>query len=247
MYRKNIDDIAEKLDDGMFRIIFVLDILNGIAVHAIRGERSKYQPVQGSVISNSPVPSDMITALLPREIYIADLNYLQHLGDNFELIAQIAENVETMVDIGPEKMSEVEICSEIADTVILGTETVDLDLIERAAARYPGRIDVSIDMKNGRVLTSDKKMAVHPEELVKILNGYPIKDIILLDLAKVGTSQGIDRVFFRDIQKVSEHDIIAGGGIRDMEDIEILKKIGVSGALVATAVHNGKIPVEFIR
>ncbi|MCE8423879.1 MAG: phosphoribosylformimino-5-aminoimidazole carboxamide ribotide isomerase, partial [Candidatus Methanoperedens sp.] len=166
----------------MFRIIFVLDILNGRAVHAIKGERSKYHPVQDSVICTSSIPLDIISALSPKEIYIADLNHLQHLGDNFELIGQISENLVTMVDIGVENMMDIEKCARIADTIILGTETVSLDLIEKAAVRFPGRINVSIDMKNCRVLTTDEKMAVHPLELAEILNGYAIKDIILLDL-----------------------------------------------------------------
>jgi len=70
----------------MFRIIFVLDILNGTTVHAVRGERSKYRPVTGSRVCASSSPLEIISTLAPREVYIADLGRLQHQGDNFELI-----------------------------------------------------------------------------------------------------------------------------------------------------------------
>ncbi len=230
----------------MFRIVFVLDILNGIAVHAIRGERSKYRPVQ-SMISSSSAPLEIISALRPREIYIADLDRLQHKGDNFELISKISSSSRTMADIGVENMDDIEKCAAIADTVILGTETASLELIETAARRFPGRINVSIDIKNGRVLTIDRKMETKPEELVKLLNDHEIKDIIILDLNRVGTGAGIEMDFLKLVAGYSIHDVLAGGGIRDMDDINMLIKIGISGALVATALHNGKIPPDFVR
>ncbi|MGB8216047.1 MAG: HisA/HisF-related TIM barrel protein [Candidatus Methanoperedens sp.] len=231
----------------MFRIIFVLDILNGNAVHAVRGERAKYQPVKGSVVCNSSAPVDIISKVSPKEAYIADLDYLQHLGDNFEMIGKLSEMTKTMVDIGPENMDDVEKCARIADTVIIGTETASLDLIAAASERFPGRINVSIDMKNSVVLTKDRKLEMKPRELIKKLNDYDIKDIIILELSKVGTSAGIDLDFLQEVAGLSNHNILAGGGIRDMDDIHTLEKIGISGALAATAVHNGMIPVELIH
>jgi phosphoribosylformimino-5-aminoimidazole carboxamide ribotide isomerase len=228
----------------MFRIIFVLDILKGNAVHAIRGERAKYQPVQSKVCSSSN-PLEIVSALKPAEVYIADLDRLQHFGDNFELIKKISAKAKTMVDIGAENMDDVRKCAEITNTVILGTETASLDLMKTAAEQFPGRINVSIDIKNGEVLTKDTR--IEPHELVKLLNDYNIRDIIILELSKVGTSVGTDTDFLRSVVELSKHNVLLGGGIRDMADINKLKGIGVSGALVATAVHKGMIPVELIK
>jgi len=231
----------------MFRIVFVLDILNGNAVHAVRGEREKYRPIQGSQICRSSDPLEIISALSPGEVYIADLNRIQHLGDNFDLIKKISSKTRTMVDIGVENMNDIAQCAMIADTVIVGTETASLDVIENASMRFPGRIDVSIDMKKGSVLTRDRKLEMQPVELVNVLDRFDIRDIILLELSKVGTGTGIDRDFLQMMVRASKHNILVGGGIRDMEDIKTLEKIGASGALVATAVHNGKIPAGLIH
>ncbi len=230
----------------MFRIVFVIDILNGNAVHAVKGERSKYQPVQSRVCSSSD-PLDMVSALKPKEVYIADLDRLQHTGDNFELIKEISMNTRTMVDTGAEKLSDVERYIGIADTVILGTETASLELIDVAAKLFPGVINVSIDIKNGSVLTKDRNMVMKPQELVELLNGYDIADIIILDLNKVGTGAGIDVDFLQDIVGLSAHSILVGGGIRGMDDIDALEETGVGGALVATAVHSGRIHLELFR
>src|SRR4030067_1072953 len=202
----------------MFRIIFVLDVHKGTAVHAIRGERSKYQPVTGSKVCNSSAPLEIIQVLSPREVYIADLDRLQHQGDNFELIEKISGKTRTMADIGAENMNDIEKCAKISDTVILGTETASFDLIEKAAVQFPGRINVSIDMKGGKVLTKDREMDVKPAELVKLLNDHEIRDIIVLELTRVGTCAGIDEGFLKDIVKVSSHIVLVGGGIKDGDD-----------------------------
>lgn len=231
----------------MFRIIFVLDILNGIVVHAVKGERAKYRPVEGSMICNSSDPIDIISAIHPSEVYIADLDNLQHIGDNFGLIKEISGRTKTMVDIGVRNLEDVRKCANFADTVIVGTETASLEVIEKAAIRFPGKISVSIDVKNGRVLTDDQRMEVHPEELVRLLNEFDMRDVILLDLGKVGTSTGINRDLLKKMAEISTHNIIAGGGIRDLNDIKVLIESGIGGALVATAVHNGKIPITHIH
>jgi len=59
------------------RCIFVLDILNGAVVHAVRGERNLYEPIAGySKIVSSSEPLDILHELRPQEVYIADLNQL---------------------------------------------------------------------------------------------------------------------------------------------------------------------------
>lgn len=231
----------------MFRIIFVLDILNGKAVHAVRGERSKYKPVTGSRVCDSSSPLEIISALAPREVYIADLGRLQHLGDDLELIKKISGKTRTMADIGPEDMNDVEKCAAIADTIIIGTETASYDLIEKASVRFPGRINVSIDMKNRKVLAKDRSLDMEPLELVRKLNDLALKDVIILELTRVGTGAGIDLDFLKSLAAAASHDVIVGGGIKDMDDIKALERSGITGALVATAVHNGKIPADLLR
>jgi phosphoribosylformimino-5-aminoimidazole carboxamide ribotide isomerase len=67
----------------MFRIIFVLDILNGKVVHAVKGEREKYGPIHNfSKVCESSDPLHIVDELSPRELYIADLNRLEGSGNN---------------------------------------------------------------------------------------------------------------------------------------------------------------------
>jgi phosphoribosylformimino-5-aminoimidazole carboxamide ribotide isomerase len=73
-----------------------------------------------------------------------------------------------------------------------------------------------------------------------------IRDVIVLELDKVGTKSGIDFDFLSHAVEVSNHNILCGGGVRNCEDVYELEKAGVKGALVATAVHDGSIPKNFL-
>ena len=86
-----------------------------------------------------------------------------------------------------------------------------------------------------------------PFKIVEILNDCDLADIIILDLDRVGTTSGVDSQFLSNIVSISDHNVLLGGGVRNVEDIEILEGIGVKGALVATALHNGSIPLEMVR
>jgi phosphoribosylformimino-5-aminoimidazole carboxamide ribotide isomerase len=68
-----------------------------------------------------------------------------------------------------------------------------------------------------------------------------------MELDRIGTCAGLDEEFLEKARARSRHPLILGGGVKDEKDLEALEKIGFSGALVATAVHNGMIPLKRIQ
>ena len=232
----------------MFRIIFVLDILDGKVVHAVKGEREKYGPIHNfSNVCESSDPLHIVDDLSPRELYIADLDRLEGTGNNDEVVKQLGWKTSLMLDCGVATMDDVHLGQEMAGSVILGTETATLELVESASNFYPRSINMSIDIKDGNILTSEPAFDILPIDLIKMLNGYDINDLIILELSKVGTSSGINTEFLKQVVDHSNHNILLGGGIKDMDDISHLKDIGLAGVLVATAVHNGTVPLDMIR
>ena len=202
------------------------------------------------MLCDSSEPLAVINAVKPKEVYIADLNILQGIGEhdtNFADIRAVSQKVKTMLDPGISSPSGVEEALSLAGSVILGTETASLDTISSAASKFPGRVNVSIDIKNGKILTQDPNMPDDPIEVIGMLNDMDVHDIIILDMDRVGTSSGVDSQFLSTIAASSNHDVLLGGGVKDVSDIETLKDIGLKGALVATALHNGKIPITMIQ
>lgn len=231
----------------MFRIVFVLDLYNINVVHAQGGDRKNYRPVHlTSHICTTSEPIKLIEEINPKEVYIADLNILQgagHHNTNFPVIRQISSRVTTMLDPGISSVEEAIEASSLADGIILGTETSSFQTIKEVAALLPGKVNVSIDKKHGKVLTSDPHMPQEPADIVHELNALDIRNIIVLDMDRVGTSSGVDSQFLSNIVSISHHDVLLGGGVKDIHDIDKLESIGIKGALVATALHNGSIPL----
>lgn len=226
--------------------IFVLDLFNGAVVHAVRGKRSLYEPIDRfSRIVSSSDPIAVVKEIKPKEIYIADLNLLTGSGDNLAVIREISRLTKTMADIGASRISDL---NRLAYDVspVLGTETASLKLIEEASLHRD--IVVSIDMKAGQVLARDAELSRQTSlDILARLNSLPLEAIILLDLSRVGTSLGLNREFLEMAVSISNHALILGGGVRDVDDLRTLEDMGFSGALVATAVHNGRIPLKMLR
>lgn len=227
------------------RCIFVLDIFNGAVVHAVRGERSLYEPIDRySRIVSSSDPLDVLEEIRPKEVYVADLNLLTCSGDNLAVIADMSRIAKTMADIGITLADDMDYLAK-GITPVLGTETASLNLIDEAVLLRD--IVVSIDMLRRKVLTRDPELMIEPLEVIRRLNGFPIDGVILLELDRVGTSLGLDTDFLEKAVSVSDHPLILGGGVKGVEDLQTLEDLGFRGALVATAVHNGNIPLETIR
>jgi phosphoribosylformimino-5-aminoimidazole carboxamide ribotide isomerase len=226
-----------------------MDMLDGVVVHAKRGEREKYVPIHrfSSIVTSSD-PARVLETIKPKEVYIADLNRLMSTGNNRPILKDLrTRNMDLMImlDYGVKGMDELKeaIDAEMADKFVLGTETISFELLEEASkSDVINDIGISLDLFNNEVLTSDTRMKIDPLQLIKELNKFPVRDVIVLELNRVGTKSGIDFEFLARAVELSEHDILCGGGVRNCEDVHKMAEIGVNGALVATAVHDGGIP-----
>jgi phosphoribosylformimino-5-aminoimidazole carboxamide ribotide isomerase len=74
-----------------------------------------------------------------------------------------------------------------------------------------------------------------------------VEQVIVLDLARVGSGEGVNADFLKRVIAEIDMDVYVGGGVRDITDLFELQKMGVAGVLVASALHNGKIPVSALR
>ena len=232
----------------MFRLVFVMDIFNRSVVLAKGGIRENYRPVSdSSSVCKTSNPLEIVEFLHPGEIYIADLNALQGKGPldiNVELIRELSLKVDTMLDFGASSLKDVDKALSIAGTAVIGTETGTLAVIKESATRNPGRISISIDVKHGKILKQDPEIPEDPFEIVKLLNGLPLKDLIFLDLDRVGTASGFDHDFLHKLSESSVHNVLLAGEVRGIENLFALDSLGIKGALAATAIHAGSVPLE---
>ena len=234
------------------KIIPVLDVLNGIVVHAVGGKREKYYPIK-SVLCASSDPLNVASTFRSLgfdELYMADLDAILSKHVNFSLYKQIkaVTDLNLMVDAG---ISDLEKAQKVLENevskIIIGTETLEnLDFVKEAVKLFgKNRVIVSLDLRGGRIMSRSPYIKSRiPVELAKAFQGMNVAQIIVLDLARVGMNKGINLEIVKGILEQTQVEVLTGGGVRDIKDLKKLRSMGVSGVLVATALHNGRLTIR---
>ncbi len=220
------------------QIIPVIDLKDGLVVHAVRGDRSQYQAIhQNSLITNSSEADVVIANLLKKKdfksIYIADLNAICGLGNHSVLINQLLNRypeIEFWIDDGSE-LADCQTYQASNYKTVIGTESqnqpinqLDADLI------------LSLDFKQDQA-------AGHGDWFNS--NQFWPKRIIVMTLNRVGSQLGPDFEKLTDLrQNYPDKTIIAAGGIRHLADLQQLKQLGIDAVLIASALHNGRLTAD---
>lgn len=224
------------------QIIPVIDLLDGAVVHAKKGERQYYQAIQ-SLLTHSSKPLDIVAALIEyypfQKLYIADLNAIQKLtaankaSNNFSVIESIAKhypNLELWIDAGISNPNDLSQWSQLDSNLILGSENF---------TNLEQYLSIRKHLDNNCILSLDFMPAGYqgPVELLNDSDHWP-KDVIIMSLANVGSNQGINTAL---VEKLNQHTanfkLYSAGGVRGIDDLSLLKRLGIHGALIATALH----------
>jgi phosphoribosylformimino-5-aminoimidazole carboxamide ribotide isomerase len=216
------------------RLIPVLDLKDGVVVHAQRGQRDSYQPIQ-SLLSLSADIYAVIDAFLQladfKIIYIADLNAITQQGDNQALIHSVLQHypaIHFWLDAGyhsPHLM--------FADVnnyrPVLGSECCTAKQLTAT--------------KNA-LLSLDFSADDEPLGEACLFNDSQLwsKQVIIMTLARVGSNSGVDSEKLRFYQQAyPQTEFIAAGGVRNKADLQQLKAIGINSVLIASALHTKTI------
>jgi len=237
------------------KVIPVIDVLNGVAVHGIRGERERYQPLK-STLCKSADPLDIaltFESLGFSSLYLADLDAILGKSANFDIYRQIMAqtSLDLMVDAGIADITKAKkvLATEVSK-IVIGSETLSsLDFLGQAVKAFgEDKVVVSIDLKEGKLLSVSEAIAsMDAVSFAQKLRKIGINKIILLDLDRVGTEHGINLALLRSVIEKTGVEVLVGGGIKGIQELEELRKLGVSGALVATILHNGKLEVDELK
>jgi phosphoribosylformimino-5-aminoimidazole carboxamide ribotide isomerase len=237
------------------KIIPVIDILNKTIVHAVRGLRKEYQPLQ-SVLTQSVEPLEVALTFKNigfNELYVADLDGIIDCSTDFNIFKKICDvtDLKLMVDAG---VTNIERAQKLLDSgvskLIVGTETLQSKSFVSDAVRLFGtnRVVVSLDLKGNKILVklgfdgcSDAFC------LLRQFKEMGVLQMIVLDLLRVGSCGGVNVDFLKKVIADVGVDVYVGGGVRDISDLVELRNMGVSGALVATALHTGKISIDQLK
>ncbi|UKJ77471.1 histidine biosynthesis protein (plasmid) [Azospirillum brasilense] len=225
----------------MFHVVPVIDLREGGVVHARRGDRGRYPSLRSSLCAgNDPVA--VVGGLLRlhpfRVVYAADLDAIQGTGGNRLALARLKAafpDVGFWVDAGFRTADEVRgfVASGLGDAV-LGSESLD-GLAPLAALKADpvwDRVILSLDFRD---------RFVGPPGLLESPDLWPQR-IIVMTLARVGSGEGPDWGRLAEIGRTKpQASLFAAGGVRNGDDLRDLAGRGSAGALVATALHDGRL------
>ncbi len=216
-------------------IIPVLDLMNGQVVHAERGQRHLYRPVHSPLCPLATVEAvvDAYMSIFPFDtLYVADLDAIRECGNNDAVLERLLLNYPGLtlwMDQGRRSHAP----GNHRVRPVLGTETGMLpDHLINHLHSSPSPV-LSLDFSNGSLIGSSR-MLEEPR--------YWPKDLILLDLSRVGSREGPDLDLLARVSAIAgKRNIYLGGGIHGPADLAAAEAAGAAGALIATALHDRTI------
>lgn len=138
--------------------------------------------------------------------------------------------------------------------VIIGTQAVkNPPFVKAACERFPGRIIVGLDAKDGYVATDGwaEVSELHVIDLAAKFADAGVEAIIYTDIARDGMMQGVNVEATVALAAASSIPVIASGGVSRMEDIRGLKEVantatgaGIMGAITGRAIYEGALDLR---
>ncbi|NLZ30562.1 MAG: nickel transporter [Methanomicrobiales archaeon] len=219
-------------------LILAVDLAGGLVVHGKSGNRAGYQPLTWG-LAPSAEPEIYLSALRPRFLYIADLESIQGMPPQDDLVRRCAALVERCyLDRGCRSPAG---CSAVDGvTPIVGTETA-ATTIDDLRAYQTGYL--SIDIKGGQVLP----WGIRPADMLRCAADMAFEGCIILNIGAVGTGRGLARESLEEMRACYPGRLLYGGGVSGVDDIHLLSDAGFDGAIIATAVHHGAVPLDWVQ
>lgn len=215
------------------RIVPVLDLMGGVVVHGRGGRRDGYAPIRtplGRADDPPELAARLVEAAGADTLYVADLDAIMGGPPQRNALARIGARlpgIDIWVDGGfhaPDEASRL----EGGMRPVFGTES-----LAGSATVLPREAVLSLDFSAQGFVGPASCLAAH--------RAWP-RRVICMTMAAVGSGNGPDVETIRSVAALAEgRAVFAAGGVRDAQDLHALRHEGCAGALVATALHDGRI------
>lgn len=228
-------------------ILPAVDIMDGKPVRLYKGDFSTaHQVAEGAL--KTALDFEKAGA---EWIHMVDLDgSLMKKRVNEKIFLSVAENTALKVEVGGgiRTMQDIDfyISSGISRVILGSVALKDPELVKKAVNAYGDKIAVGIDAKNGYAAaegwthTSD----IYFTDLAKKMEQCGVKTIIYTDISKDGTLSGPNLEQLDEINNAVSCNIIASGGVTDIDDIKALKSLGLYGAICGKSIYSGSLDLK---
>ncbi|OGW35758.1 MAG: 1-(5-phosphoribosyl)-5-[(5-phosphoribosylamino)methylideneamino]imidazole-4-carboxamide isomerase [Nitrospirae bacterium GWD2_57_9] len=184
-------------------------------------------------------------------LHVVDLNgAFAGVPKNLDAIKAIRAAVRMPIEVGGgiRDIATIQALVSIGiDRIILGTAAIENPaFVQEACVKFPGRIIVGIDAKEGLVAIKGwaEVTTVKAVELAVKMQSYGVIAIIYTDIKRDGMLSGPNIEATQALAKALHIPVIASGGVHTMKDIENLLAVrhsGVSGVITGKAIYSGSL------
>ena len=233
------------------KIIPAIDIMDGDVVRLVKGD-----PKQKTVYGNDPINvakkwensgADML--------HVVDLDATLGLGENFEIIKNISQNVSIPIQVagGLRNIEKISDTLNFAQRVVIGTIAMQLKeseqkeiLLDIISQFGKDRVVISIDHVNGEIVTHgwQKGTGIKLLEATEEFVGYGFSEFLTTSVSKDGTLEGPDISSLSQVCNVKGTNVIASGGVSKLEDIKKIKSCEPYGVILGKALYEELISIE---
>jgi len=172
---------------------------------------------------------------------MVNLDIIQDIVGKFDLKVEVGggirnlDNIQKYIDAGAEK-------------VILGSAAIkDKNFLKEACEKFPSKIALGLDAKNGYLSVSGWKENSNQLTLnyLKEVNNYGVSRLIYTDINRDGMKQSPNFEETLKVAEISNCPVIISGGVSSMDDIKKAKNLkNVEGIIVGKAIYDGDIKLE---
>jgi len=231
-----------------------IDLKDGQCVRLLRGDMDKATVFSDDAGAQAKAFVDVGCQWL----HVVDLNgAFEGKPVNDVAVRAILEAIEAPVQLGG-GIRDMETIAYWLDAgvrrVILGTVALrDPDLVRRACEKYPGRVAVGIDARDGFVAVEGwaEVSQMKAFDLADLFEDAGVAAIIYTDIGRDGAMAGPNVAATTALAAAISTPVIASGGVASMADLQLLKDAGgglLEGVISGRAVYDGKIdPGEAVR
>lgn len=228
-------------------ILPAIDIKNGQCVRLIKGDFDTVERVSDDPIETAK----SFKAKGASWLHMVDLDgALNGKPTNSDIIASVIKQTGLKVQVGGgiRSMEDIDFYINLgAARVILGSSAISkTDLIEQAVQKHGEKIAVGVDAKNGKVSANAwlSDTDIDFIDHAKRMEQFGIQYIIFTDISKDGTLSGPNLDQLNKLITAVSCNIIASGGITNIDDMRALLDLNVYGAICGKSIYKGTLSLE---
>ena len=223
-----------------------IDIIEGKCVRLSKGVLSNKTIYENSPIEMAKIYQDAGF----NTIHVVDLDATLGTGNNNQVLDLIRKKIDIKIEVAGGIRSKDAINDKINqgfDTIVIGTFAIkNIDDVLDFKDSLIKKLSIALDIKDNQIVSHgwQKTNNQSLEYIVNKYNDRPIHSYFVTDVANDGMLSGLNIKTFSSIKKLTNKHITIGGGVKDLNDLELSKINGFNNVVVGKAIYENKITLE---